>query len=125
MGVPIEGNITQFTKQMQPRYKLQKRVGGENYYIYKGPVCGHEMYLKADYSRKTRTVYKVTVTPKFIDQNAFLDSLTVRYGESERTEKGYRWAFEPGEIFLYTPEGYDPVLIYIDRQGTMVMREEK
>ncbi len=124
-GVPIEGNITNFTASMQPRYKLQKKKGDEGYYIYRGPVCGHEMYLKAEYSRKSRTVYKVTVTPQFIDQNAFLDSLTVRYGEPEATDKGYRWLSAAGEILLYTPQGYDPVLIYLDREGVASYREEQ
>ncbi len=124
-GIPIEGNITNFTTAMQPRYKLQKKKGDEQYYIYKGSVCGHEMYLKAEYSRKSRTVYRITVTPQFIDQNAFLDSLRVHYGEPDDTDKGYRWSSAEGEIFLYTRQGYDPVLIYLDREGVAAYQKEK
>ncbi len=124
-GVPIEGNITQFTANLQPRFRLQKKKGDENYYIYKGPVCGHDMYLKAEYSRKSRTVYKVTVTPQYIDALAFLDSLTVMYGSPEEMEKGYRWMFPAGEVILYMVQGFDPVLIYLDLQGAVAFKEEK
>ncbi len=125
MGVPIQGNITEFTKALQPRYRLQKKKGDEDYYIFKGPICGHDMYFRADYTRKSRTVYKVTVTPQYIDANAFLDSLTVRFGQPEDTGKGYRWTYPVGEILLYTPEGFDPVLIYLDVQGVLALKEEK
>ncbi len=124
-GIPMEGNITQFTQNMQPRYKLQKKKGDEWYYIYKGPVCGHEMYLRADYSRKSRTVYKVTVTPQFIDANALLDSMTVRYGEPMDAGSCYRWSFPVGEVLLTKPEGYDPVLIYLDSEGVAAFRNEQ
>ncbi|MCD7720619.1 MAG: hypothetical protein LUI09_00135 [Prevotellaceae bacterium] len=124
-GIPIQGNITDFTSSLQPRYRLQKKKGDENYYIYKGPVCGHDMYLKADYSRKSRTVYKVTVTPQYIDANAFLDSLTVMLGEPEEMEKGYRWTYPAGEILLYVAQGFDPVLIYLDLQGALAFKKEQ
>ncbi len=124
-GIPIQGNITDFTQAMQPRYRLQKKKGDEGYYIYKGPVCGHDMYLKAEYTRKSRTVYKVTVTPQYIDANAFLDSLTVMFGEPTRIEKGYRWVYPEGEIILYMVQGFDPVLIYLDLAGAIALKEEK
>lgn len=125
LGTPIEGNITDFTAKMRPRFPLQKRVGDERYYIYHGPVFGHNCYLKAEYSRKSRTVYKVTVTPKNIDQNALVDSLQLHYGQPEEMQGGYRWNREGGVVFLYMPQGYDPFLIYLDAQGVERFREEK
>lgn len=125
MGVPIEGNITDFTAKMRPRYPLKKKVGGEYYYIYYGPVFGHNCYLKAEYSRKTRTVYKVTVTPQFIDQNALADSLSVHYGLPEEAASGYKWNRPGGLVYLYLPEGYDPVLMYLDADGAERFKREK
>lgn len=125
MGIPMEGNINDFTDRMRQRYPLQKKVGGERYYIYKGTVCGHDSYLKAEYSRKSRTVYKITVTPKNIDQNAYVDSLNARYGEGVRIEKGYRWNAPGGTVLLYMLEGYDPVLMLFDEQGVAAFRKEQ
>ena len=124
-GVPIEGNINQFTDNMQPRYKLKKKQGGEQRYIYEGPVYGYNCYLEASYSRKSRTVYKVMVTPKSINQSAWLDSLSTHYGEPIETDRGLLWAPDGGKILFYTPEGYDPVLIYLDSQGLQRFSEEK
>ena len=125
MGYPIEGNITDFTAQVRQRFPVQKRVGGDRYYIYQGTVFGHNTYLKAEYSRKSRTVYKITVTPKQIDENAFLDSHFAHYGEALEVQGGYRWNRPGGTVFLYTPEGYDPVLMYFDEQGVATFRKEQ
>ncbi len=125
MGIPIEGTINDFTDAMRPRFPLQKRVGDERYYIFKGTVYGHILYLKAEYTRKSRTVYRVTVEPKHIDQNALIDSLVVDYGTPEEITGGYRWTMNEGDVLLYTPEGYDPVLMYFDREGLLKYKEEK
>lgn len=125
MGVPMGGTIADFTEQVRQRYPLQRKVGGERYYIYMGPVFGHNTYLKAEYSRKTKTVYKITVTPKSIDQTAYVDSLMAHYGEPIEVSNGYRWNQPGGTILLYTPQGYDPVLFYIDEEGVAKFKEEK
>ncbi len=125
MDISIQGNITDFTEAMRPRYKLQKKVGDENYYIYRGPFYGHEVYMKAEYTRKSRTVYRVTVTPKHIDQNALLDSLVVHHGTPQETRAGYGWSTAEGIIMLQMPQGYDPIVMYIDRKGAAVFQEEK
>ena len=121
----MEGNITDFTASIRARYPLQKRVGGDRYYIYKGPVYGHNCYLKAEYSRKSKTVYRITVTPQHIDQNAMLDSLKFHYGEPEEVKGGYAWARPEGYIYFSIPEGYDPVLTYLDKEGVARFKEEK
>lgn len=125
MGYPMGGNIADFTAQVRQRYPLQKKVGGDQYYIFKGSIYGHDTYFKAEYSRKSKTVYKITVTPKSVDQNALADSLIAHFGDPLEVKNGYRWNQQGGTVFLYLPEGYDPVLIYIDEAGVAKFREEK
>lgn len=125
MGYPMGETIYEFTNRVRQRYPLQKKVGGDRYFIYRGSIYGHDMYFKAEYSRKTNTVYKITATPKQIDHNALLDSLQVHYGEPLEVQGGYRWNAEYGTVFLYTPQGYDPVLMFFDTEGVAKFREEK
>ena len=117
--------ISDFTANIRQRFPLQKKVGGDSYYIFKGNVYGHDSYFKAEYSRKTKIVYKITVTPKQVEQNALIDSLVAHHGQALEVQGGYRWNVQGGTIFLYTPEGYDPVLMYFDEQGVARFREEK
>ena len=99
-------------------------MGGDRYYIYKGSIYGRDSYLKAEYTKRSRLVYKITVTPKFIDQNALADSLVAHHGEAIEVQGGMRWNVEGGTIFLYMPQGYDPVLMYFDEQAVAKFREE-
>ena len=124
MGFPMGSSIADFTVQIRQRYPMQRKVGGDQYYIYMGPIFGHNTYFKAEYTKKTKTVYKITVTPKNVDQTALLDSLVAHYGEPLEIENGYRWNREGGVVLFYTPQGYDPVLFYIDEEGTAVFRSE-
>ncbi len=125
MGMPIEGNITDFTQAVRQKYKLKKKVGDENYYIYTGPFMGHEVYLKVEYTRKSRTAYRVTVTPKNIDQTALADSMVANYGQPYEIQGGYRWNSTEGDILLLLPQGYDPIVMYIDAQGLETLKKEK
>ena len=125
MGYPMGGTIGDFTAQVRQRYPLQKKVGGDQYYIYRGSVYGHDCYFKGEYSRKSKTLYKITVTPKQIDENALADSIAAHYGPALEVRGGYRWNVAGGTIFLYTPEGYDAVLMYFDEQGVAKFREEQ
>lgn len=125
MGYDMGVTIDQFTKTIQQRYPLQKKIGGDRYYIFKGTVFGHESYFKAEYTRKSRAVYKITVTPKQVDQNALADSLIAHYGEAIEVQSGMRWNVEGGTIFLYVPQGYDPVLMYFDEEAVAKFREEQ
>ena len=120
MGVPI----ADFTQNVRQRFPLQKKVGGDQYYIYRGNVYGHDCYFKGEYTRKTKTLYKITVTPKQIDQNALADSICAHYGDAMEIANGMRWNVEGGTILLYLPQGYDPVLMYFDEQGVARFREE-
>ena len=125
MGYNMGVTIDEFTKNIQQHYPLQKKVGGDRYFIYKGSIYGHDTYFKAEYTKKSRRVYKITVTPMHIDQNAFADSLIAHHGEPIEVQNGMRWNVEGGTIFLYLPQGYDPVLMYFDEEGVAMFREEK
>jgi len=125
LGYPMGIAIEDFTQNIRQRYPLQKKVGGDRYYIFRGNVYGHDCYFKAEYSRKTKTVYKITVTPKQVEQNGLIDSLVVHHGQALEVQGGYRWNVAGGTVFLYTPEGYDPVLMYFDEEGVKKFREEK
>ena len=125
MGYQMGVSIYDFTDAVRQHFPLKKKVGGDQYFIYYGSVYGHDTYLKAEYTKKTHTVYKITVTPKQIDQYVLLDSLKVHHGEPMEVRGGYRWDPEGGTVFLYTPEGYDPVLMYFDMESVAKFREEK
>ena len=125
MGHPMGQTIAEFTEAIRARYPLQRKVGGDHYYIYRGSVYGHDMYFKAEYTRKSRTVYKITVTPKQVEESELLDSLMAHYGTPTEVKDGYRWDEKAGTVFLYTPGGYDPVLFYFDTAGVARFREEK
>ena len=126
MGISIEGNITQFTDSMKPRYKLQKRVPDQRMNIYKGYVNGYGVYLQASYSRKSRTVYKVEVHPKNIGEDSWLDSLQTHYGEFQvLDDTKIFWEQPGGKIVWYQPEGYDPTLFFLDNAGLTKFNDEK
>lgn len=125
LGVSIEGNIDDFTKRMQPKFKLKKRVGGENYYIFEGPMFGYDVYAQVNYTRKSRTVYRVMVTPQNINTIAWQDSLVARYGQPLETPQGQLFQMPGGKILYYTPQGYDSAMIYLDSAGNGVFVEEK
>lgn len=124
-GIPIGGNIDTFTENLKPRYKLKKKVGGDHYFIYEGPVFGCNTYLQASFSRKSRTVYKVVITPKNINQMAWVDSLSVHYGEPVDTDRGLLWQRPEGMVLFYAPEGYDCALFFLDQEGNDVFVKEK
>lgn len=122
--VPIEGDINHFTDNMKPKYKLKKRISGE-YNIYYGSVCGHNFYMQANYTRKSNTVYMVKVQTQHIEPLIFLDSLQNHFGEAEETANGYRWIKPEGMIMYLLPEGYDPILQFIDAEGLKAYKEEQ
>lgn len=125
-GMQVTGSVLDFTEQMRVNgFKLQKKVADDRYYIYKGTYNGHSSYVRADYTPKSRTVYKVQVTPQHVSTVDYLDSLKVKYGtECTSDERGYRWSFADGGVFFVTPEGKDPVLIVMDAQGMRLYKEE-
>ncbi len=125
-GVEVKGKVDDFTDRMRDQgFKLQKKVGDERYYIYKGTYNGHSSYVRADYTPKSRTVYKVQVTPKHVSAVDYLDSLTVKYGKDYVSDqRGYQWSFGNGGVFFVTPEGKDPILLIMDARGAQLYKEE-
>lgn len=126
-GIPVTGAVTDFTEQMREHgFKLQKKVGDEHYYIYKGTYNGHSSYVRADYTPKSKTVYKVQVTPQHVSTVDYVDSLKVKYGpDCASSAKGWQWSFAEGGVYFVTPEGKDPVLIIMDAEGTRIFKEER
>ncbi len=126
-GVPVTGAVLDFTDRMREAgFKLQKKMVDDNYYVYKGTFCGYSSYVRADYTPKSHTVYRIQVTPKHIDINSYRDSLALRYGaEYESTERGYQWTLEHGAVFYVTPDEADPWVILMDGAGVQCLREEK
>ncbi len=125
LGIPIEGSIDDFSAKMQPRFTLKKKVGAENHFIFEGAMYGHNMLLQVYYTKKTRTTYRVVVSPKHINMEEFQDSLKHDFGTPNVTEQGLLWQKDEGIILHYTPEGYDTALIFLDAQGNQVFTKEK
>ena len=125
-GIEVKGDIYEFSAVMQKHgFTLEKRLGNELSYIFKGAVCGHNSYIQVSYTKRTRTVYRVMVQPKHVSLNDYLDSLQVRYGEiSDETERGYQWILPTGAAMLFTRDGYDPTLVVMDAQGVEAYKEE-
>ncbi|MCR4994617.1 MAG: hypothetical protein K6A32_04440 [Bacteroidales bacterium] len=126
-GIEVKGDIYEFSEVMQKNgYKLKKRLGNEQQFIFQGPVCGHNSYIQASYTKHTRTVFRVLVQPKHVSQNDYLDSLKVRYGEVfDETERGYQWMTPAGAVMFFTPDGYDPTLVIMDGEGVAAYKEEE
>lgn len=126
-GLPLTGNITEFSRLLRDRgFQLQKRMPGDNYYIYKGMYAGHSSYFQVSYSSKSNTVYQVRVTPKHVNTLVYRDSLASIYGlEYETTDQGYRWVREDGMVMLAVPEDKDPVLIILDLDGARLSKKEQ
>ncbi len=126
-GISIEGNIDDVTDRMQKsgQWKLKRKQGSQNQYIFEGPLFGYNAYVQVAYTRKTRTVFRMTVTPQTNNLLVWQDSLTHRMGKGVLTEQGTLWQRPEGMILYYTPEGYDTTLIFLDAQGNAVFKEEK
>ena len=125
-GVEVKGDIYEFSAAMQKRgFTLARRVGNENMFIFKGPVCGQTCYVQASYTRHTRTVYRLLAQPKHVDLNVYLDSLQTRYGPTyDETDRGYQWRLPNGGVLFVTPEGYDPTLVVMDALGVVAYKDE-
>lgn len=124
-GVPMGITIDEFTERLKPRFQLKRKMGGDRNFIYQGYIFGHETYFQASYTRKSRIVYKVLVTPKNIDDVVWLDSLSHRYGEPVLTDKGYLWQRPEGMVLYYVPQGYETALFYVDSKGNAIFKEEE
>ena len=125
-GIEVKGDIYEFSNVLQKHgFKLEKRLGNDLSYIFKGTVCGHSSYVQVSYTKRTRTVWRVIVEPKHVSLNDYVDSLQVRYGEAtDETERGYQWMLPTGAVMLFTPSGYDPKLVIMDGIGAEAYKDE-
>ena len=126
-GIEVKGDIYQFSEAMKGHgYKLEKRVGDSNFYVFKGMVAGTSCYLQVDYSKSTRTVYRIMAQPKHVAITDYVDSLKVRYGEVfDTTPRGYQWQLPTGAVMLMTPDGADPTLVIVDAEGFVTFKDER
>lgn len=125
LGVEIKGSIDDIKEKLEPNFKLKKRVGTENYYLFEGPMFGYNVPVQVSYTRKSRTIFRFTVTPKNINLLAWQDSLINKYGDPVQTEQGLLWQRPEGMILYYAPQGYETALIYLDAAGNAAYKEEK
>lgn len=124
-GVPMSGTIDEFADALRPHFTLKRKMGSDRNWIFQGYVYGKECPFQVFYTKKTRKVYRVTVMPKNLDANIWLDSLTVDYGTPAETELGYLWQLPQGTVLLRVIEGYDPALILLDKVGQAALKEEE
>lgn len=125
LDVEISGNIKEFAERMKAHYRLSKRLRDNYCYIFEGSLFGYSVPIQAYYTPKSQTTYKLMVSPKVVDENAWTDSLTARYGQPIDSERGLLWERPGGIILYYRPEGYNPVLLWLDGKGQATYREEK
>lgn len=125
-GVELTGTIRNVSDKMRKAgFKLKEKRTDDCFYIFEGKYCGQTTFFNVNYTPKTNTVYQVRVTPRHINEEAFLDSLIAKYGsEYESTGEGYCWSKENGGIFYIKKDHYDPFVVIIDAEGMELRKKE-
>jgi hypothetical protein len=125
-GVEMKGDIYDFSKILQKQgFKQQQRDLNQLFFVFKGNVLGHPEQFKVNFSKKTKTVWRILVQPHNVPLDELVDSLKARYGEPyEALVTSYKWMISTGFIQLMVPEGYDPTLVFIDGLGATAFKEE-
>ena len=125
-GVELTGPVRNITEKMRKAgFKLKEKRTDDYFYIFEGKYCGQNTYLNVNYTPKSKTVYQVRVTPRHINEEAFVDSLIAKYGsEYESTGEGYCWSNEQGGIFYIKKNNYDPFVVIIDAEGMELRKKE-
>lgn len=126
-GVEMKGDIFEFSNALQKAgFDLKKRDANDRSYVFSGNVLGTPTVFKVNFTRETRTVYRIMAQLKNVPLDEILKELNSRYGEPYNvTERGYQWQQEFGAIMLGTPEGYDPTLVVMDAEGVGRYKEEE
>ena len=125
--VTIQGDIYQFSDTLKHHgFHLDKRLRDFDAFLFHGTIAGTTCYFQVCYTPITRTVYRIMAQPRHVDINAYVDSLTVRYGELYDSKPGsYQWMTPGGAVMLMTPNGMDPTLVIIDAVGYATFKEER
>lgn len=124
-GVSMGISIEDFAEQLKPRFTVRRKMGGERQWILQGYIFGYDTYFQVDYSKKSRSVFRITAMPKNIHDVVWIDSLTTHYGSPLTTDMGLLWQRPEGTVLFRVLEGYDPALILLDKAGQAAWKEEK
>lgn len=125
-NIEMKGDIYDFSKVLQKQgFKQQQRDLNQLFFVFKGTVLGHSEQFKVNFSKKTKTVWRIMVQPHNVPLDEIVDSLTARYGEPyEALAASYKWMLPTGFVQLMVPEGYDPTLVFIDGTGAVAFKDE-
>ena len=125
-GIEMQGDIYDFSKTLQKQgYKQRQRDLNQLFFIFKGNVLGHPEQFRVNFTKKTKTVWRIMAQPHNVPVDVLVDSLTARYGEPyEAVATSYKWMLPAGFIQLEAREGYDPNLVFIDGKGATAYKDE-
>ncbi|MBR4533855.1 MAG: hypothetical protein IKO85_04850 [Bacteroidaceae bacterium] len=125
-GVPVQGDIYDFSKALQKQgYKQQQRDLNQLFFVFKGNLLGHPQQFRVNFTKKTKTVWRIMAQPHNVPLDELVDSLTSRYGEPyEAVGTSFKWQLPVGFIMLEQHEGYDPNIVFMDAVGVAAYRDE-
>ena len=125
-GVEMKGDIYDFSKVLQKQgYKQRQRDLNQLFFVFKGNLLGHPEQFRVNFSKKTKTVWRIMAQPHNVPLDELVDSLTARYGEPyEAISTSFKWQLPVGFILLEAHEGYDPNLVFMDAAGVAAFKEE-
>ncbi|MBR1755828.1 MAG: hypothetical protein IJ754_03910 [Bacteroidaceae bacterium] len=125
-GVEMKGDIYDFSKVLQKQgYKQRQRDLNQLFFVFKGNLLGHPEQFRVNFSKKTKTVWRIMAQPHNVPLDELVDSLTARYGEPyEAISTSFKWQLPVGFILLEAHEGYDPNLVFMDAAGVAAFKDE-
>ena len=107
-------------------FTLDKRLRDVDAFLFHGTILCTTCYFQVSCTPTSRTVYRIMAQPKHININAYVDSITARYGSIFDSKPGsYQWMSPAEAVMLITPDGVDPTLVIIDAQGYALFKEER
>ena len=80
-NIEMKGDIYDFSKVLQKQgFKQQQRDLNQLFFVFKGTVLGHSEQFKVNFSKKTKTVWRIMVQPHNVPLDEIVDSLTALSG---------------------------------------------
>ena len=125
-GIEMKGDVYDFSKILQKQgYKQRQRDLNQLFFVFKGNVLGRSEQFRVNFSKKSKTVWRIMAQPHNVPVDELVDSLTARYGEPyESISTSYKWMLGGGFIQLMAPEGFDPTIVFIDAAGAAAFKDE-